>query len=349
MLRLAASLLAPLTLLTFTSAQQPPKPPLPPINPAQARLDQTLGGLDGPGSSIAYNEEAGILAAGCEHNSIHYWGKGVTLGVRSGDATPNVLRGHQGQITALAWSSGPLLASAGADRALVLWSMPDGKALHTLKTEGVLRALAMSPDGKTVAGGGDNRAIQFWDVATAKPGQKLTEHTDWVVSLAFSPDGKQLASGGYDGVVRLWDVMAGKKVLDVATRPPAPPNTPAGPPHIIWALAFSPDGKLLALGGSDGPIHLVNVADGKIVRSLAGHGSTVTGLAFHPGGAVLVSTSKDRTVRLWNPANGQALKTLEGHQAWVQGVVFVANGTRLATVGADHTVRLWDLTEPVKK
>jgi WD40 repeat protein len=330
-------------------AQPPTKPTLPPINPAQARPDQTLGGLDGPGFAIAVSDDSGILAAACEQGTIHYWDKGVTLGVRAGDRTPNVLRGHAGPVLTLAWSRGPVLASGGADHQLILWSMPDGKPLHTLKTEGMVRALAMAPDGKMVASSGDSRAIQFWDVATGKPGLKLTEHTDWVLRLVFSEDGKLLASGGYDGIVRLWDVASGKKLLDIPARPPTPATPPGGPPNVVWALAFSPDGKLLAVGGSDGPIHLVNTADGKIVRSMPGHTSAVTSLAFHPGGALLASASKDRSVRLWNPANGQAIKTLDGHTSWVEGVTFVAQGTRLASVSADRTVRLWDLTEPAKK
>src|SRR5206468_2628129 len=72
-----AKLLA-LVCLTASFAQQPAKPALPPINPAQARADQTLGGLDGPGFAIAYNEEAGILVAACERSTLQYWNKGET-------------------------------------------------------------------------------------------------------------------------------------------------------------------------------------------------------------------------------------------------------------------------------
>jgi WD40 repeat protein len=314
------------------------------INPAQARLDQTLGGLDGPGFALAYNEAAGILAAACERGTIHYWNKDVLLGVRAGPRTSNVLSGHHGPVTVLAWGGeGAVLASAGADQQLLLWSMPDGHVLHRLTPGTTLRTLAMTPDGKLLAGAGEDPGIQFWDVATANPGPKLTGHTDWVLALAFSGDGKLLASGGYDGVVRLWEVASSKKLLEIPAKPPAAPNAPPGPVNAVQALAFAPDGKLLAVGGSDAQVHLVNVADGKVVRSLAGHGSSVTGLAFHPGGAVLASSSKDRSVRLWNPANGQAFKVLEGHTAWVQGVQFGAQGSRLASVGADQTVRLWEL------
>jgi len=174
---------------------------------------------------------------------------------------------------------------------------------------------------------------------------KLVGGSDWVLSLAFSNDGQRLASGGYDGAVRLWEVPGGKKLLEIAATLPPPANSPALPINVVLSLAFSPDGKQLAIGGTDEQIHLFNTSDGKLARSIVGHTGSVTGLAFHPSGTVLASCSKDRTVRLWNPINGQPLtaKPLEGHTAWVQGVVFVAQGTRLATVGADRTVRLWSL------
>jgi WD40 repeat protein len=348
-LRSLAAILLLVAFLPWGTAQAPVKPPpLPPIAPAQARLDQTVNGLDGPGFAIACNEEAGLVVAACEHGTFQCWHQDVFLGIRTGSSTANVLYGHQGPVISLAWNGGPVLASAGADHKVILWSMMEGKVLHTLPVGGVVRALAMVPGGKVLASAGDDPAIQLWDVAAGKPGAKLTGHTDWVLCLTFSPDGSLLASGGYDGIVRLWKVADGSKVLDLpvlvpSAKPPVEPNSP------VWAVAFSPDGKELALGSADGQIRLVNVADGKLLRALPGHTSTVTALAYHPSGTVLVSGSKDRTLRLWTPANGQAIKVLEGHTAWVQGVVLLAQGTRLASVGADQTVRFWDLTEPPKK
>ena len=341
-LRRVVTWVIPLALAPGGPAQTPSEPAVPPpVAPAQARLVQTLGALDGPGFAIAYDEGAGILAAACERGTIRYWNKDVLLGVRSGEGTPNVLKGHAGPVTALGFRR-PWLASAGADQKILVWSL-DGRILQTLTTGGPVRALALSPDGKLVAGAGDDPAIQLWGTAVGKPEAKLTAHTDWVLALDFSPDGKTLASGGYDGTVRIWDVTQRKKLHEFAARP-AP--APAAPPNGVTALAFNPDGKFLAVGGTDTQVHLFNPADGKLIRSLAGHTSTVTGLAFHPSGSVVASASKDGTVRLWNPVNGQALKTLTGHTAWVQGVTFVAQGTRLASVGADQTVRLWDLTPP---
>ncbi|HKI33514.1 MAG TPA: WD40 repeat domain-containing protein [Gemmataceae bacterium] len=346
---LAVAVSAALFLTSVSAQPQPAKPPaLPPINPAVARLDQTIGGLDGPGFSVAVKDSGDLLAAGGEQGHIQLWGKDVSMGIRAADGTPNVLLGHDGPVTALAWNGGAVLASAGVDKKVILWEVAGEKVLHSLPAAAEVRTLAMSPDGKTLASAGDDTAVQLWDVTTGKAGAKLSGHTDWVLALAFSPDGKTLTSGGYDGTVKLWDVAAGKKSLEAPAKAAVVPNQPPPADNAVMGLAFSPDGKTLAVGGTDTLIHLLNVADAKLLRSLPGHTSAVKALAFHPSGTVLVSGGKDRTVRLWNPANGQALKALEGHTAWVEGVAFFAQGTRLVSVGADQTIRLWDLTEPKK-
>jgi len=326
---------------------QPP-PPLPPVNPAAARLDATLGGLDAPGVGVVVTD-GGLLVAACENGSLHYWDRDAQFGVRGGDHPPTRVAGHAAPLIALAAVPGGVATAGGGDCKIVLWSLPAEKATATLDGGGVVRALATSPDGKTLASVGDGGKVTLWDVAAGKSTATLDGAHDWQLAVAFSPDGKAVAAGGYDGKWRLWDVAGGKKVLEVEAHAPPPPNMP--PPssaNVVHALAFSPDGKTLAVGGADGQILLFQLPDGKFLRALVGHGSAVTGLAFHPGGQLLASASKDRTVRLWNPASPQPLKNLEGHTNWVQGVVFLAQGTRLASVGADDTVRLWDLTEPKK-
>jgi WD40 repeat protein len=320
------------------------------IAPATAKLDQTLGGLDGPGFAIVHREDGDLLFAACEHGTIQYWAKDVWMGVRTGEKTPHALKGHDGPVIALARGAGTMLASAGADGKVILWDVAEGKAKQTITLGGTIRALAISPDGALLAGAGEDTIVYLWEAGSGKQKGKLEAHTDWVWSLTFSPDGKQLVSGGSDGTVIIWDVPNAKKQSSFPSSPPPPPNTPPSTTvNTVLALAFSPDGKQLALGGRDTQIHLVNPADGKITRSLPGHASSVTGLAFHPGGKILASCSKDRTVRLWDPAGGQALKSLEGHTAWAQGITFLAQGTRLASVSADKTVRIWDLTAPPVK
>jgi WD40 repeat protein len=328
--------------------KEPPKGPMfPPVNPAVARLDITITGLDGPGFALAYAEPPGLLLAGCERGAILGYKQEAFPSFKTAPGKGEVLKAHDGPVRALAWHGGPYLASAGADKKINFWKMPEAKVEKFGTADFRVRAMAMSNDGKSLAVAGESDTVQLWDVASGKPTTKLTDKMDWTLCVAFSADGKQLLSGDYLGVVRLWDV-GGKKVAELPAKPMPPPKTPPDPVSAT-AIAFAPDGKTAVVGTADGPIHFINIGDGKIIRTLAGHTSAVTGIVFHPTGTLMATCSKDRTVKLWNPAAPAPLKSLDGHNAWIEGITFIEHGTKLATVSADQTVRIWDLTEPPKK
>src|SRR5262245_35528228 len=295
--------IALLALAPLLSAQQPVKgPALPPVNPAIAKLDQTFTGLEGPGFCLVAHPDADVVFAGCESGAIQQWRKDALFGIRPGSGPTQLGKEHEGPVIALAWNGGPLLASAGSDRKILLWNVEDGKVAATLKIETTLRALAMSPDGKVVAAAGDDAVVHLFDLPAGKPLATLKEHTDWIFCLAFSADSKQLASGSVNGQIKLWEIAGGKKLKDLPLPPNPPPKTP---PDALpaKALAVSPDGNTLAAGDADGQSLMTNLADGKGGAALTGHTSAITQMAWHPGGALLASSSKDRTLRLYNPAN----------------------------------------------
>ena len=110
----------------------------------------------------------------------------------------------------------------------------------------------------------------------------------------------------------------------------------------LYAAAVSPDGRLLALAGLDGRIHLQELESGRSVRILEGHTDAVYSLAFSPGGGELLSGSGDQTVRRWDVATGTPRACLDGHRGAVYQVGFSPDGRRLISAGTEGEVIVWD-------
>ncbi|ACC80717.1 NB-ARC domain-containing protein [Nostoc punctiforme] len=110
----------------------------------------------------------------------------------------------------------------------------------------------------------------------------------------------------------------------------------------IHAVAFSPDGKLLATGDTNGEVRLYQVADGKQLFICKGHTGFIWPVTFSPDGHLLASGSDDQTVKLWDTSTGQCLATFQGHSAGIWSVSFSSDGQTLASSSEDTTVKLWD-------
>ena len=124
----------------------------------------------------------------------------------------------------------------------------------------------------------------------------------------------------------------------------AVPNTLGGHAQSVYAVSFSPSGKLLATGSADNTVKLWDTTTGKQIKTLSGHTNWVNAVSFSPSGKLLATGSDDKTVKLWDTTTGKEINTLRGHTNSVNAVSFSADGKRLATGSVDKTVKLWDTT-----
>ncbi len=320
-------------------AAAPTAPPAGPLLAESAVFTQTAQLEDPSVGAVQFAPGDGPLAVGV----------GGTIHLRDPESleAQRTLSGHRGDISALAFSpDGRLLASGAQDEnEIIIWNLATGQELRRLRGHsGWIRSLAFSPDGRLLASGSTDTTIILWDVASGRPLRTLEGHTDFLGNLAFSPDGSSLASASRDGTARLWDVASGAARDGFAYTAPTNPATNA--PYWLTGIAFSPDGKQLAVGSVSGSVYMLDARTGQLERELQGHEGWVVirGVSFSPDGRMLASASLDGTVHLWNPASGAERGVLQRQGLRLLGLSWSADGRRIATSSdMSGSVALWDV------
>jgi WD40 repeat protein len=238
-------------------------------------------------------------------------------------------------------------------------------------------AVALSPDGKTLAWAWGDNTIQLVRLSDHQVLHTLAGHTDQVTKLKFTPDGTRLVSASHDTWVRVWD-MDGKEIG--AFQPTGALDWPSR----VMGAGISPDGKLLATAPEDGPVKLWNLATFTKVAELGGTGAYDTSdVAFSPDGQ-FVAADLATGLFLWKAADGRALldnnsqinsmafafspdgrflayanlydvvlsspdgaqviRTLEGHTSPVWSLVFSPDSSKLVTSDGVE-VRIWQVPD----
>jgi len=279
------------------------------------------------------------------------------------------LKGDEDGVWQVAWSpEGKTLATLSSVKGEVkLWNVAERKEVRTLKSDlGNSYSLAFTPDGKTLVVGhyqndakaGPTGGISLWDVATGQR-KGLLRHTPprGVAQLVLAPDGKLIAAaeswkegekGAYKRGVALWDLGSSKVRASL-------------PDGITTALAFSPDGKVLAQSAyviKDNQItaaevrrrDLIKEQDLPALTNTAGK-NPLNCVAFSPDGRTLAGADYQGQIFLWDTASAKVRTTIkqeDGRQ--VTSLAFTPDGRTLAAAvgdrpGRDHepgSIVLWD-------
>ena len=179
-----------------------------------------------------------------------------------------------------------------------------------LRGKSAVRALAISPDGRTLAAAGDDRVIRRWRVGTWEPLPSLEGHERPVWALAFVDDSR-LASAGDEPDIRLWDLAAGRVTSRLE-----------GHTGRVRGLAAQPGGLRLVSTSADGAIRIWDPRRGRELLALLDHLAYPLQAAFSPDGRTLATNSMDATIRVrraenagTNPIEGLARKTREQTQS----------------------------------
>jgi WD40 repeat protein len=293
-----------------------------------------------PVTGLAFSPDCTLLATAGEDYRLAIWK------VPSGQEKL-AFTAHHGFVTCVAFApNGDTLFSGGEDGRIASWDPRTGQELEFGKAGQAVRAIAVSPDSRRIASAGNDGWLRVWDIATREECLRFSVPRTPLCSIAYAPDGKHLAIGDLAETVHLLEADSGRLVTSV-TRNRVGLNV---------GIAFSPDGKLLALEGPrpggllGGAIQLLDAATGQpVLHFPPAHSSGVSCLAFSNDGKWLASGSGGPRsgwageVIVWDAEHAKQLATLHGHDDGPTAVAFTRTGKYLATASRDGTVNLWDL------
>ena len=336
---------------------------------------QTLRGHEGTVASIGFSPDGKTIVSGSWDKTIRFWSRegkalgtigkhdgtvygvsfspdGQTIASSSQDGTVKLwnLQGqllktleHQDGVSSIAWSpdSQTIASTIYKPPIITLWSR-EGEKLQTLESNidnhtKPIHTVSFSPDGLTIASGGNDRKVilWLWDGKNAVRQRTIQRHDNSIESVVFSPDSKMLASASRDGTVKLWDRETGVRQ-----------RTLKGHKLDVNSISFSPDGLTIASASTDKTVKLwsfENPIETQTLQHLGEARKAVKSISFSPDGKSVATASEDGTVKLWSrEGEGEWLldRTLP-HPGWVSSVSFSRDGQTLATAGKGRTIRLW--------
>ncbi len=286
------------------------------------------------------------------------------------------LRGHPDPVTRAVFSpDGAEVATTGEDPVARVWDTRTGRLLAELRghTNGVGVPI-FSSDGRLVLTSSDDGTARVWSLDSGQPA-RLGSHGREVSVVGFAADDRLALSRGADWTARLWDTNARTRVrtigdpkrlpvLDAALSPDGGrvltgaigragvaamiSAVDAGGPVVslrnptggkALSVAFSPDGRLAAGGGTDHVVRIWDATTGTLLHELRGHRREVDRVVFSPDGTRLASVARFDSTKIWNVASGRLLTTLPGQPGILRAdAAFSPDGRLVVTTAPPATI-----------